>query len=96
MDLYDVRGGRLGVITEEAEHQESNTMERGVLDRRGRVSRDTGTLQRFSVDTDQFLHFEPCEDAAPSPTGAEDGYDDDVFKEKASEVGTATQLWPIM
>lgn len=94
MDLYDVRGGRLGVITEEAEHQES--MERGVLDGGGRVIRDTGTLQRFSVDTNQSLHFEPCEDAAPSPTGAEDGYDDDVFKEKASEVGTAAQLWPSM
>ncbi len=108
MDLYEIRGGTLDVIAEEAEHQElsraSNTMESYTVgsNRGGRATRDVSTFQRFSVDTNESLRFEPCEDASPSPTGAEDGYDDDddddddVFQEGEIEVGTLTQLWPIM
>ncbi|XP_071389706.1 fibronectin type III and SPRY domain-containing protein 2 [Centroberyx affinis] len=94
MDLYDIRGGRLDVITEEAlsgdEHQELNrgftSMEpfASVSDRGGKATRDVSTFQRFSVDTNESLHFEPCEDEAPSPTGAEDGHDD-VFEEQETE-----------
>ncbi|XP_026175848.1 fibronectin type III and SPRY domain-containing protein 2 [Mastacembelus armatus] len=86
MDLYEIRGGRLDVIAEEAEHQdrELTTMEPHdmVSDRgRGRPC-EASTFQRFSVDTNESLRFEPCEDISPSPTGAVDGRDDnDVFKE---------------
>ncbi|XP_034536298.1 fibronectin type III and SPRY domain-containing protein 2 [Notolabrus celidotus] len=85
MDLYEIRVERLGTIAEEAEHQglsrESTTMDRG-----GRTTRDVSTFQRFSVDTNESLHFEPCEDNPPSPTGAEDGNDeDDVFKDEGAE-----------
>ncbi|XP_051236592.1 fibronectin type III and SPRY domain-containing protein 2 [Dicentrarchus labrax] len=97
MDLYDIRGGRLDVIAEEAEHQElsreSTTMEpyNVVTDRGGRATRDVSTFQRFSVDTNESLRFEPCEDSSPSPTGAEDGLDDDeVFKEGETESETVT------
>lgn len=99
MDLYEIGGGRLGVIAEESEHQElsreSTTMEpyNVVSGRGGRATRDASTFQRFSVDTNESLRFEPCEDSTPSPTGAEDGdNDDDVFKEGETEVGTLTQL----
>ncbi|XP_022604466.1 fibronectin type III and SPRY domain-containing protein 2 [Seriola dumerili] len=93
MDLYEIRGGRLDVITEEAEHQdlsrESNTMEpyKVASARGGRATRDISTLQRFSVGTNESLRFEPCEDSPPSPTGAEDGLDDDddVFREGETE-----------
>lgn len=94
MDLYEIRGGRLGVITEEAEHQElsrgSTAMEpySVVPDRGGRSARDVSTFQRFSVDTNESLRFEPCDGSSPSPTGAEDGHDDDdVFQEGETEVG---------
>ena len=101
MDLCEIRGGRLDVITEEAEHQEllsrgSSTMDPHCVasDRGRRAARDISTFQRFSVDTNESLQFEPCEDS-PSPTGAEDGLDDDdVFKEGETEVGTPTLIWP--
>lgn len=103
MDLYEIRGGRLDVIAEEAEHQElgsgSTTMEpyRVASDRRGRATQDVRALQKFSVDTNESLRFEPFEDSSSSPTGAEDGHgDDDVFQEEETEVGTLTQLWPVM
>lgn len=49
------------------------------------------TFQRFSVGTNESLRFEPCEDSSPSPTGAEDGHDeDDVFRREVNEVGTLT------
>lgn len=89
MDLYEIRGGRLDVIAEEAEHQE---LDRDVTNmehhenRKGRTTHNAPTLQRFSVDTNESLCFEPCEDSSPSPTGAEDGHDD-VFKEEGAEVG---------
>ncbi|KAM8761940.1 fibronectin type III and SPRY domain-containing protein 2 [Acanthopagrus schlegelii] len=90
MDLYEIRGGRLDVISEEAEHQlsrDSTTMERSdvVPDRGARATREVSTFQRFSVDTNESLRFEPCEDSSPSPTGAEDGHDD-VFKEGKTEL----------
>ncbi|XP_023264554.1 fibronectin type III and SPRY domain-containing protein 2 [Seriola lalandi dorsalis] len=96
MDLYEIRGGKLDVITEEAENQdlsrESNTMEpyKVASARGGRATRDISTLQRFSVGTNESLRFERCEDSPPSPTGAEDGLDDDdddddVFREGETE-----------
>lgn len=96
MDLYELREGRLDVIAEEAEHQEtsreSSFMEpRGLVpDRPRRAAQDGSTFQRFSVSTNESLRFEPCEGSTPSPTGAEDGHDDDeddVFKEGETEVG---------
>ncbi|CAB1431903.1 unnamed protein product [Pleuronectes platessa] len=99
MDLCEIRGGRLDVITEEAEHQEllsrgPSTMDphSGVSDRGRRAN--ISTFQRFSVDTDDSLRFEPCEDS-PSTTGAEDGLDeddddDDVFKEGETETEIVT------
>ncbi|XP_060924175.1 fibronectin type III and SPRY domain-containing protein 2 [Limanda limanda] len=99
MDLFEIRGGHLDVITEEAEHQEllsrgPSTMDphSGASDRGRRATQNISTFQRFSVDTDDSLRFEPCEDS-PSPTGAEDGLDDDeddVFKygETETEIGT--------
>ncbi|XP_029952643.1 fibronectin type III and SPRY domain-containing protein 2 [Salarias fasciatus] len=93
MDLYDSRGGGLSVIAEEAEHQElsreSTAMETHNMaaDREGRGAPNVSTFQRFSVDTNESLHFDPCENSSPSPTGAEDGQDDrdDVFKEEETE-----------
>lgn len=97
MDLYEIRGGRLDVIVEEAEQREtsreSTSMEPHsmVSDREARATRGTSTFQRFSVNTNESLHFEPCEDTPPSPTEAEDGYDDDdVFKEGETQVETLT------
>ncbi|XP_042252795.1 fibronectin type III and SPRY domain-containing protein 2 [Thunnus maccoyii] len=88
MDLYDIRGGRLDVIAEEAEHQElsreSTTMEPS-RDEGERATRDMYTLQRFSMDTNESLRFEPYEGSTPSSTEAEDGHDDDVFKEEETE-----------
>lgn len=88
MDLYDIRGGRLDVIAEEAEHQElsreSTAMEPS-RDEGGRATRDMYTLQRFSMDTNESLRFEPYEGSTPSSTEAEDGHDDDVFKEEETE-----------
>uniref|UniRef100_A0A667WYK4 Fibronectin type III and SPRY domain containing 2 n=1 Tax=Myripristis murdjan TaxID=586833 RepID=A0A667WYK4_9TELE len=72
MDLYEIRGGRLDVIAEEApsgeEYQElgreSATMEPFLVaaGRGGRATRDVSTFQRFSINTNESLHFEPCED----------------------------------
>ncbi|XP_029934033.1 fibronectin type III and SPRY domain-containing protein 2 [Myripristis murdjan] len=98
MDLYEIRGGRLDVIAEEApsgeEYQElgreSATMEPFLVaaGRGGRATRDVSTFQRFSINTNESLHFEPCEDGAPSPTGADDGHDD-VFEEHETETEIA-------
>ncbi|XP_037552851.1 fibronectin type III and SPRY domain-containing protein 2 [Nematolebias whitei] len=44
------------------------------------------TFQRFSVGTNESLRFEPCEDSSPSPTGPEDGHnEDDVFRREGNE-----------
>lgn len=99
MDLYDISGGRLDVIAEEVEHQElsreSTTTMESSRDRGGRVTQDVSTFQRFSVNTNESLRFEPCDSSTPSPTGAEDGLDDedddDVFKEGDTEVGKLMQ-----
>lgn len=95
MDLYEIRGGRLDVITEETEHQEFGTglttMEpyKVVSDRRGRATHDAPNLQKFSGDTNESRRFE---DSPSSPAEAGDGHgDDDVFKEEETEVGTLTQ-----
>lgn len=73
MDLYDIRGGRLGVIKEEAEYQEATTtMERGFS---ARTAPGDTTYPRIT------------EDSTPSPTGADDGQDDvEELKEEAAEV----------
>lgn len=90
------------MITEEAEQQElsrASTMvepHNVVADRGGTATRNVSTFQRFSVDTNESLRFEPWEESPPSPTEAEDGHDDDVFKEGETEVRTLTQLWPMM
>nr|XP_040025247.1 fibronectin type III and SPRY domain-containing protein 2 [Gasterosteus aculeatus aculeatus]XP_040025253.1 fibronectin type III and SPRY domain-containing protein 2 [Gasterosteus aculeatus aculeatus] len=83
MDLHDIRGGRLDVITEEAEElsRESTNMADGGL----RAARGVSTFQRFSVDTDESLCFEPCEDGLPSPIGAERGLHGDVFEVAEAE-----------
>lgn len=88
MDLYEIRGGLLDVIAEEAEHQESTMADGG-----GRATRGVSTFQRFSVDTNESLCFEPCEDSLPSPTGAQDGLED-VFKEGETEVGRSLAFGP--
>lgn len=76
------------MIAEEAEHQElsreSTAMEPS-RDEGGRATRDMYTLQRFSMDTNESLRFEPYEGSTPSSTEAEDGHDDDVFKEEETE-----------
>lgn len=76
MDRFDMRGGRLGVIKEEAEYQETTTtMDRGFSARPARS------------DT---IYPRTTEDSTPSPTGADDGQDDvEEYKEEAAEVGTA-------
>ena len=88
----------LDAIAEETEQQdlsrESTTMEtHNVVSDRGRR-----TLQRFSVDTNDSLSFDPCESSSTSPTGAEDGHDDDdvVFRDGKDEVRTLTQLQPLI
>lgn len=82
------------MITEEAEElsRESTNMADGGL----RAARGVSTFQRFSVDTDESLCFEPCEDGLPSPIGAERGLHGDVFEVAGAEVGTPTWLWPVM
>ncbi|MED6278169.1 hypothetical protein CHARACLAT_020927 [Characodon lateralis] len=77
--LSTVHSVLMDVIPEESEHQdfrrESTTMEayNVVPEPGGR------TFQRFSVNTNESLRFEPCEESCPSPTGAEHG-PDDVFE----------------
>lgn len=71
------------MITEEAEElsRESTNMADGGL----RAARGVSTFQRFSVDTDESLCFEPCEDGLPSPIGAECGLHGDVFEVAGAE-----------
>lgn len=86
MDLYEIRGGRLDVIEEECEQQdfsrESSRMEDPAAAQDRTAQGAKGALQRFSVDTNESLRFEPCE--SPSPTGADDGQDD-VFRDSVNE-----------
>lgn len=95
MAMYEVSGGRLDVISEEAEHQDSptTTMDHHTVAPEGR-GRGV-SLQRFSVDTNESLRFEPYQGSTPSPTGADDGLDeddDDVFKEGETQVGVTTTV----
>ncbi|KAI9518943.1 hypothetical protein NQZ68_033426 [Dissostichus eleginoides] len=86
MDLFEIRGGALDVIAEEAEHQDLSRDSTIMADREARPPRGVSTFQRFSVDTNESLHFEPCEDSLPSPTPPEDELDDDnVFREGETE-----------
>lgn len=80
MDLYEIRGGRLGVIAEEAEHQEFEADLSSMHPHKDKVSNRRGqaTLQKS-------LPFEQGEHSSPSPTGADDGYDD-ICKEEGIEV----------
>lgn len=68
MDLYEIRGGRLGVISEEAEHQEIETDLSTMQALKEKVShrRARATLQKS-------ISHEEGECSSPSPTGAEDG-----------------------
>lgn len=94
MAMYEVSGGRLDVISEEAEHQDSpTTMDHHTVAPEGR-GRGLA-LQRFSVDTNESLRFEPYQGSTPSPTGADDGLDEDddeVFKEGETQVGVTTTV----
>lgn len=71
------------MIAEESEHQELSR-ESTTMDRGGR----TAGGARSSVNTNDSLCFDPCEDSSPSPTGAEDGFDDgdDAVREGETEV----------
>ncbi|KAM4630629.1 fibronectin type III and SPRY domain-containing protein 2 [Polymixia lowei] len=91
MDLYEIRG-KLDVITEEAlsgeerdkANEEVNRELNRVSVRAGRDTLGMSTFQRFSVDTNESLSFDPCEDEPQSPAGAEDGRDN-VFEEQQFE-----------
>ena len=84
------------MITEEAEHQDLSRDSTDMEPYNVAANRGGRTFQRFSVNTNESLHFDPCEDSSPSPTGAEDGEDDDdgddVFKRGENEVGMPTPL----
>ncbi|XP_033846538.1 fibronectin type III and SPRY domain-containing protein 2 [Periophthalmus magnuspinnatus] len=88
MDLFEICGGRLDVIEEESEHldlsRDPSRMEGPAVGGQGRGATQVqrGALQRFSVDTNDSLRFEPCD--TPSPTGADDGQDD-VFKDTENQ-----------
>ncbi|XP_037339534.2 fibronectin type III and SPRY domain-containing protein 2 isoform X2 [Pungitius pungitius] len=86
--MLEIRGGRLDVITEEAEHQESTNMADGGV----RATRGVSTFQRFSIDTDESLCFEPCEDSLPPPIGEEDGPHCDVFQTESDIIIIRNQL----
>ncbi|XP_068455578.1 fibronectin type III and SPRY domain-containing protein 2 [Clinocottus analis] len=49
------------------------------------ATRGVSSFQRFSVDTNESLSFEPCEDSLPSPEGA-----GDVFTEGGTERESVT------
>lgn len=73
MDLYEIRGGRLGVITEEAEQQELQTdLSSMQSNRRGRAA-----LQKS-------LPLEQGKQSFLSPTGADDK--SDAFREEEIKV----------
>lgn len=90
MDVFDnPRGGRLDVITEDGEEHEDLTEPSGVMPGGARRQNQTNLskYQHFSIDTNESLHFEPCESDSPSPTGAEDGYNS-VFGDEGPEIET--------
>ncbi|XP_076025688.1 fibronectin type III and SPRY domain-containing protein 2 [Genypterus blacodes] len=95
MDLYEIRGGQLDVIEEEApggHEYEDFSRDSTAMDPfggRGRATRDMSAFQRFSASTNESLVFEPCGGSTPSPTQAEDG-EEDVFEEEDPEQETDT------
>ncbi|XP_068608777.1 fibronectin type III and SPRY domain-containing protein 2 [Brachionichthys hirsutus] len=71
MDQGEIRGARLDVITEEVEHQDLN---RTSITMEPYNDRGEPGAQRFPVGTG--------EGSSPSPTGADDGHDEDsIFKD---------------
>lgn len=75
MDLYEIRGGRLGVIAEEAEHQELETDLSSMQSNKDKVSK-----RRGRVPLPKSLPFEQAERSSPSPTGADDGRDEEEIE----------------
>lgn len=80
MDLYEIRGGRLGVIAEEAELQEVQTDLSSTQPPKDKVSN-----RRRQAALQKSLPFEQHEQSSPSLTG-EDDRCDDVFREEEIEV----------
>lgn len=78
MDLYEIRGGRLGVIAEEAEHQELET-DLSCM----RPHKDKALNKRGQASLQKSFPCEQCEHSSPSP--GEDGYND-MNKEEGIEV----------
>lgn len=79
MDLYEIREGRLGVITEEAEQQELETDLSSMQSHKDMVSN-----RRGRAALQKSLPLEQGEQSSPSPTGADDKCD--AFREEGIEV----------
>lgn len=77
MDLYEIRGGRLGVITEEAEQQELQTDLSSMQSHKEKISN-----RRRQAALQKSLPLE--QDEQTSPSGADDKCD--AFREKGIEV----------
>lgn len=71
MDLFEIKGGRLGVIAEEAEHQELEADLSSM-----HPYKDKDSYRRGQATLQKSLAFEQGEHSSPSPTGADDGYDE--------------------
>lgn len=82
MDLYEIRGGRLGVISEEAEQQDLEANLSSMNPHKDKVS-----SRRGQASLQKSLPFQQGEHSSPSPTGADDGYDD-MFEDGGIEVRT--------
>ncbi|TWW67853.1 SPRY domain-containing protein 2 [Takifugu flavidus] len=78
MDLYEIRGGRLGVITEEAEQQELQTDLSSMQSHKDKVSN-----RRGRAALQKSLPLEQGKQSSPSPTGADDKCD--AFREEGIE-----------
>lgn len=79
MDLYEIRGGRLGVITEEAEQQELQTDLSSMQSHKDKVSN-----RRGRAALQKSLPLEQGEQSSLSPTGANEKCD--AFGEEGIEV----------
>ncbi|XP_072236982.1 fibronectin type III and SPRY domain-containing protein 2 [Leuresthes tenuis] len=92
MDLNEIRGGMLDAIAEETEQQDLSR-ESTIMETYNVVSdRERRTFQRFSVDTNDSLSFDPCESSSTSPTGADDGHDDDVVFRDGKDEGEINSI----
>ena len=87
MELFDnPRGGRLDVISEDGEEHEEAYGVMSSSAARKQNQPNLSRYQHFSIDTNESLHFDPCEEeGSPSPTGAEDGHNS-VFDNQEPEV----------